>query len=86
MAMSGRERQRRYRATHPPITAPERYVVCRALAYAIVTIERLPKRQHKWSDKEAMMDLLDRFATPGLGSEYFLESAIKQIDGTELDA
>jgi len=86
MALSGGERQRRYREAHPLLTERDRLVMCKALAYAIVTIERLPRQQQEVSDKEAMLALLDQRAPANLGTEWFLERAIKNIDGTEFTA
>jgi hypothetical protein len=50
------------------------YVLCKALAYAIETIEKLPPRWQEWSDKEDMKLLLDHMTSnPGIGltSEYY---------------
>jgi hypothetical protein len=41
------------------ITGRDGFIICKALAYAIETIERLPEQWQEWSDKEDMKRLLD---------------------------
>jgi hypothetical protein len=44
------------------ITSREHTILCKALAYAIETIEALPPQWQEWSDKEDMIKLLDTIA------------------------
>jgi hypothetical protein len=41
------------------ITGRDHSTICKALAYAIVAIERLPDEWQEWSDKEDMGKLLE---------------------------
>ena len=50
-----RSRQRRQ------VTIRDIYVTAKALAYAVVTIERLPAERQEWSDMQNMKSLLDHF-------------------------
>ncbi len=40
------------------ITGRDHSILCKALAYAIETIEALPEQWQEWSDKENMIGLL----------------------------
>jgi hypothetical protein len=44
------------------VTGRDGYLVCQALAYAAVAIERLPLWQQEWSDAEGMRELLRHLA------------------------
>ncbi len=40
------------------ITGRDHSILCKALAYAIETIEALPEQWQEWSDKEDMIEVL----------------------------
>lgn len=60
----------------------DRLILCNALAYAILTIERLPERQQEYSNKEDMKVMLDHFGSGFLGVEHWMEVARNHMDGT----
>lgn len=60
----------------------DRLILCNALAYAILTIERLPDRQQEFSNKEDMKLMLNHFASEFLGVEHWMEVARNHMDGT----
>jgi hypothetical protein len=68
------------------ITGRDGYIMCKALAYAIETIERLPTRWQEWSDKEDMKALLTHHGERMFGTEYFYQSARHHIDGAAEEA
>lgn len=45
------------------ITGRDNYIMCKALAYAIVTIDRLPERWQEQSDQSDMKALLEALTT-----------------------
>ena len=54
-------------------------LLCKALAYAIITIERLPEHRQAFSDKEAMRDLLTDLYPED--AQRMLDEAHRQITG-----
>jgi len=62
----------------------DRFILCNALAYAIVTINRLPPRQQEASNARDMEVILDHLTERFLSSEHFLEGALRHIDGIGL--
>jgi len=61
------------------ITGRDGYILCKALAYAILCIERLPPRWQEFSDKEDMKVMLEYFANLHLGTEHFMLTAQAHI-------
>lgn len=59
----------------------DRLILCNALAYAILTIERLPQQQQEWSNKEDMKLMLNYFASEFLGVVHFMDGARNHMDG-----
>jgi hypothetical protein len=60
----------------------DQLILCNALAYAILTIERLPRRQQEYSNKEDMKLVLEHLASNFLGVEHWMEVARNHMDGT----
>jgi len=58
----------------------DRYVICNALAYAIIIIERQPIGHRETSDMEDMKIILERLASGFMGADYFMEEARTHID------
>ena len=67
------------------VTGRDGYIIRKALAYAIETIELLPSKWQEWSDKEDMIRLLeaatpkDRADSYRLGVRRHLEGGLKVI-------
>jgi hypothetical protein len=60
------------------ITGRDGYLVLQSLGYAIVTIEKLPRKQQEWTNKEQMKTLLHVWSEGR--SDYFLDNARHHID------
>jgi len=56
-------------------------IVCNALAYAILTIERLPVDQQEYSNMQDMRAMLEHIASQFLGVDYFISGARRHMDG-----
>jgi hypothetical protein len=55
----------------------DRYITCKALAYAILAIERRPKRWQEYNDMQDMrMLLMELSGEP----DFYLEGARRHID------
>ena len=50
-------------------------IIMKALAYAIVAIERLPEQWQEWGDKEDMRALLDAMAGSAIYHDHFITEA-----------
>jgi len=61
----------------------QRHIICRALAYAIVTIERLPESHQPESDLQDMNDLLAAYDKGGSHHLAVARCAIDQVTGVE---
>jgi hypothetical protein len=61
------------------ITGRDGYLVLQALAYAILTIEKLPTKQQEQSNKEQMEKLLDVWSEGY--ADYFLDGARFHMTG-----
>ncbi len=59
----------------------DRFILCNTLAYAILTIERLPKRQQEYSNKEDMKLLLEYMSGDFLGAQHWMDVARHHMDG-----
>jgi len=59
------------------LTGRDDYIIIKALAFAIITIERLPERWQPWSDLQDMRKLL--FALAG---DYYAELCLTEAQGT----
>ncbi len=62
------------------ITGRDGYIVCKALAYAIVTIERLPDMWQELSDRDDMKKLLDHFSTSERMTHYYMTGARSHVE------
>ena len=71
----------RPRARQNSITGRDGYLVCQALAYAIVAIEQRPDRYQEWSNKEQMKLLLEHYCPAQWPKEDFLANARKHLTG-----
>jgi hypothetical protein len=60
------------------VTGRDHAAICKALAYAIVAIERLPDLWQEWSDKEDMRALLDVIA--GKDRDYYITTARAHLE------
>lgn len=59
------------------VTGRDGYIIRKALAYAIETIERLPERWQEWSDKEDMKTLLAALTEQG---DFYRTGALAHIE------
>jgi len=59
------------------ITGRDHWLLCKALAYAIETIGRLPKRWQERSDRQDMIKLLDALSA---SPDYFRTGARSHIE------
>jgi hypothetical protein len=57
------------------VTGRDGLIVMKALAYAIVAIERLPDKWQEWSDKEGMRKLLDAMTSDQDERDWYLLGA-----------
>jgi hypothetical protein len=64
-------------------TTRDRYILCNALAYAIITIERLPIEQREASDREDMILMLEHLSKGFLDSSFFMTGALAHLDGVD---
>jgi hypothetical protein len=60
------------------VTGRDGYIICKALAYAIAAIERLPEQWQEHGDREDMRALLN--AVAGHGSRYFMTAARAHLE------
>ena len=60
------------------ITGRDGYIVCKALAYAILAIERLPREWREESDKEDMKQLLEAYA--GKQAWFYLKDVRNNLE------
>jgi hypothetical protein len=58
------------------VTGRDGYIVCKALTYAIETIEALPKKWQEWSDKEDMITLLEAIS-PNADERAMMRTAVR---------
>ncbi len=65
------------------MTTREIYVMAKALAYAIKTIESMPQRWQEWSDKEDMKIILHQYFP--VFENMVQQSAEHHIDGSARD-
>jgi hypothetical protein len=63
------------------VTGRDHFIMCKALAYAIVAIGRLPKEWQEQSDREDMLALLRAMARQ---PDYFLTCAQSNLERRDL--
>lgn len=71
------------------ITGRDTYIICKALAYAILTIERLPTQWQEWSDCQDMKAILEAtISDPDMVQMFMVEArghverrGVKVVDG-----
>ena len=62
------------------VTGRDTFVICKALAYAIITIERRPFEYRETSDCNDMKKLLKHLSTENLTVDFYMEEARRHID------
>ena len=66
------------------VTGRDGYIVKKALAYAIETIERLPEQWQEWHDKEDMKKILAASVSSNM-IDYFTTNAREHIQQRGVD-
>jgi hypothetical protein len=64
------------------ITGRDSYLICQALAYAILAIERLPVRWQEASNQRGMKRILEQAAGDNPGYEFYIDRARRHLDQT----
>lgn len=67
------------------VTGRDASVVCKALAYAIHTIESLPFEYRENSDMADMKTLLEHYAASNYGVGYYMENARSHMEQSSFD-